>query len=53
MKDINVLLQDFFNKYKNDKNLSGKIMIIPKTEIKNHYSGWSVPNALKRIIDEK
>ncbi|MDA9303963.1 hypothetical protein N9Q26_00385 [bacterium] len=50
---VTVNLQEFFDKHKNDKNLSGKNLIIPKTEIKNHFSGWSVPKELKEIIDEK
>ena len=50
---LTVNLQEFFDKHKNGKNVSGKNLIIPKTEIKNHFSGRLVPKELKEIIDEK
>ena len=53
MKDINVLLQDFFNKYKNVKGVVDKNqnLIIPKTEIKNTVKDYK--KRYKKIIDEK
>ena len=53
MEDFKINLQEFFDKHKNEKSINGKNLIIPKSEIKNHFGGWTVPKELKEVIDQK
>ena len=42
----------FIDKHQNDVNSLGKKLIITKSEIKGHYSGWLVSSSLKETIDK-
>lgn len=42
----------FIDKHQNDVNSFGKKLIITKSEIKGHYSGWLVSSSLKETIEK-
>ena len=44
--------QPFIDEHKNDLSSLGKKLIIPKSEIKGHYSGWSVSSSLTNSIEK-
>lgn len=50
---MKINFQSFIDKHKNDLNIEGKNMIIPKSEIKTHFlEGWVVYSLLKEPIEK-